>query len=164
MMHKLTPVPTGRLTYQPTDYMDMAKIIVGEANLSNDDIFLVAATLINRHTQGYEQATSIRDVGNQPGQYEAHKYGIQNIRVNNKHRSIYDLISSEEGQRKIIRALQILRGRTDFKGTSMYGNRSSSDVQFGERGNYAHYKNQYSRFDPPPSVIPLDWQRVVLPE
>jgi hypothetical protein len=163
-MRVLTPVPSGRLTYQPADYMDMAKIIVGEANLSNDDIFLVAGTLINRHTQGYSGATSIRDVGNQPGQYEAHKYGIQYMTVNDKHRQVAALLSSPEGQRKLIRALHILKGRTDFKGTSQYRNRSASDIQFGDKGNFAHYKNQYSRNDPPPSVIPLDWQRVVLPE
>ena len=162
MMHRLAPVPKGSLIYGPEDYIAMAKIIDGEA-ANNDDIFLVAGTMANRHSQGYEGATSIRDVANQPGQYEAHPGGIDAMPTTARHREIAAMLSSEEGQRKLIRALQILRGRTDFKGRTMYSNRAASDIQFGEGGNFSHYSNQKHPSDPPPAVVPLDWQRLIIP-
>ena len=41
-------------------------------------------------------------------------------------------LASPEGQAKIVEALKMLKGRTDFKGTSQYGNMGQGDVKFSD--------------------------------
>ena len=55
----------------------------------------------------------------------------------------------------------MLKGRTDFKGTSQYGNMGSGDIKFSDRGNFYHYKEQVGKTDPPPSPIPTYYQKFI---
>ena len=55
----------------------------------------------------------------------------------------------------------MLKGRTDFKGTSQYGNMGQGDVKFSDRGNFYHYKEQVGKTDPPPSPIPTYYQKFI---
>ena len=54
-----------------------------------------------------------------------------------------------------------MKGRTDFKGTSQYGNMGQGDVKFSDRGNFYHYKEQVGKTDPPPSPIPTYYQKFI---
>ena len=80
----------------------------------------------------------------QPGQYE----GVY------KGRSKWDSgiaadLSSDAGRSEIIKALNVLDGRTDFKGQTMLKYRSSKgnkggmlDPMFDPKGNFFHYSHQ----------------------
>ena len=68
---------------------------------------------------------------------------------------------SPEGQAKIVDALIKLKGRTDFKGTSMYQYMGQGDVKFSSRGNFYHYPEQREKSDPPPASIPKFYQILI---
>ena len=52
-------------------------------------------------------------------------------------------LKSPEGQLKIVEALEVLDGRTDFKGQSMLHNRIvDEDPMFHPEGNFYHYNWQ----------------------
>ena len=52
-------------------------------------------------------------------------------------------LQSPEGQLKIVEALEVLDGRTDFKGQSMLHNRIvDEDPMFHPEGNFYHYNWQ----------------------
>ena len=70
-------------------------------------------------------------------------------------------LASPEGQAKIVEALKMLKGRTDFKGVTQYGNMGDGDVKFSDRGNFYHYKEQVGKTDPPPSPIPTFYKKFI---
>ena len=106
--------------------------------------------------QTLHASNTIKEVGSQKGQFEAVYTG-----------KAYDdpalaqKLASPEGQAKIVEALKMLKGRTDFKGTSQYGNMGQGDVKFSDRGNFYHYKEQVGKTDPPPSPIPTYYQKFI---
>ena len=137
------------------DFRDLAYIVSGEAQRGTDDEYGVAAAVLNRVADPAWPNT-IREVGSQSGQFEAVYTG-----------KAYDdpalaqKLASPEGQAKIVEALKMLKGRTDFKGTSQYGNMGQGDVKFSDRGNFYHYKEQVGKTDPPPSPIPTYYQKFI---
>lgn len=137
------------------DFRDLAYIVSGEAQRGTDDEYGVAAAVLNRVADP-AWPNSIKEVGSQSGQFEAVYTG-----------KAYDdpelaqKLASPEGQAKIVEALKMLKGRTDFKGTSQYGNMGQGDVKFSDRGNFYHYKEQVGKTDPPPSPIPTYYQKFI---
>tara|TARA_Y100000022_G_scaffold163994_1_gene147802 strand:- start:196 stop:1074 length:879 start_codon:yes stop_codon:yes gene_type:complete len=137
------------------DYRDLAYIVSGEAARGTDDEYGVAAAVLNRVADP-AWPNSIKAVGSQDGQFEAVYTG-----------KAYDdpelaaKLASPEGQAKIVEAMKMLKGRTDFKGTSQYGNMGQGDIKFSDRGNFYHYKEQVGKTDPPPSPIPTYYQKFI---
>ena len=137
------------------DFRDLAYIVSGEAQRGTDDEYGVAAAVLNRVADPAWPNT-VKEVGSQAGQFEAVYTG-----------KAYDdpelaqKLASPEGQAKIVEALKMLKGRTDFKGTSQYGNMGQGDVKFSDRGNFYHYKEQVGKTDPPPSPIPTYYQKFI---
>ena len=54
-----------------------------------------------------------------------------------------------------------LRGRTEFKGTSMYQYMGESDIKFSSRGNFYHYASQQRKSDPVPEFKPTYYQKFI---
>ena len=137
------------------DFRDLAYIVSGEAQRGTDDEYGVAAAVLNRVADPAWPNT-IKEVGSQSGQFEAVYTG-----------KAYDdpelaqKLASPEGQAKIVEALKMLKGRTDFKGTSQYGNMGQGDIKFSDRGNFYHYKEQVGKTDPPPSPVPTFYQKFI---
>ena len=70
------------------------------------------------------------------GQYE----GVSNNPTLKADPDLVLKLQSPEGQLKIIEALEVLDGRTDFKGQSQLYNRvASEDPMFHPEGNFYHY-------------------------
>ena len=137
------------------DFRDLAYIVSGEAQRGTDDEYGVAATVLNRVADPAWPNT-IKEVGSQDGQFEAVYTGkaFDDPELAAK-------LASSEGQAKIVEAMKMLKGRTDFKGTSQYGNMGSGDIKFSDRGNFYHYKEQVSKTDPPPSPVPNFYQKFI---
>jgi len=138
------------------DYRELAFIVSGEAQRGTKDEYGVAANVLIRLASPNYPST-IKAVGAAPGQYEAVFKG----------KARYDdelaaKLESPEGQAEIVKALRILNGRTDFKGTSMYQHMGASDVKFSDRGNFYHYSSQMKKSDPVPSPIPnQEWKKFI---
>jgi len=137
------------------DFRDLAYIVSGEAQRGTDDEYGVAAAVLNRVADPAWPNT-IKEVGSQDGQFEAVYTGkaFDDPELAAK-------LASSEGQAKIVEAMKMLKGRTDFKGTSQYGNMGSGDIKFSDRGNFYHYKEQVSKTDPPPSPVPNFYQKFI---
>ena len=137
------------------DFRDLAYIVSGEAQRGTDDEYGVAAAVLNRVADPAWPNT-IKAVGSQKGQFEA-------VYTNKAYDdpALAQKLASPEGQAKIVEALKMLKGRTDFKGTSQYGNMGQGDVKFSDRGNFYHYKEQVGKTDPPPSPIPTYYQKFI---
>ena len=137
------------------DFRDLAYIVSGEAQRGTDDEYGVAAAVLNRVADPAWPNT-IKAVGSQKGQFEA-------VYTNKAYDdpALAQKLASPEGQAKIVEALKMLKGRTDFKGTSQYGNMGQGDVKFSDRGNFYHYKEQVGKTDPPPSPIPTFYQKFI---
>ena len=117
------------------DYDELAYIASKEAG-PGDDPYLVAGTALNRLASG-KYGASLYDIARAPGQYEAVYKGEAH----------YDPARAKEfaspaGQRKLRGILELLNGRTDFKGQRMLQNRHESDVMVDPSGNFAHYAGQ----------------------
>jgi len=143
----------AQLTGLPADaYKWLAYGASGEAG-PGDDIYGVAASIINRFAEG---RGSIQAIVTNPSQYEAVKKGTARFRPD-----IEAQYASPEGQAKLVEALMRLQGRTDFKGRSMYKNAGRSDVLFDERGNFYHHPEERGKGDvysgPPKNA----WRRFV---
>lgn len=138
------------------DYRELAFIVSGEAQRGTKDEYGVAANVLIRLASP-NYPNTIKAVGAAPGQYEAVFKG----------KARYDdalaaKLESPEGQAEIVKALKILNGRTDFKGTSMYKHMGASDVKFSDRGNFYHYSSQMKKSDPVPSPIPnQEWKKFI---
>ena len=65
----------------------------------------------------------------------------------------------KENSSKIAEALQVLNGRTDFKGQTMLSNKGGSDPMFHSSGNFYHYASQRGKNDPVPENPPQHWKQ-----
>lgn len=137
------------------DYRDLAYIVSGEAQRGTDDEYGVAAAVLNRVADPAWPNT-IKAVGSQAGQFEAVYTGKAKDDP-----QLAEKLASPKGQAKIVKALQKLKGRTDFKGVSQYANMGKGDVKFSNRGNFYHYKEQRGKNDPPPSPIPSYYTKFI---
>ena len=137
------------------DYRDLAFIVSAEAQRGTDDEYGVAAAVLNRVADPAWPNT-IEAVGSQDGQFEAVYKGLAKDDP-----ELAAKLASPEGQAKIVEALKMLKGRTDFKGVTQYGNMGDGDVKFSDRGNFYHYKEQVGKTDPPPSPIPTFYKKFI---
>ena len=137
------------------DYKDLAFIVSAEARRGTEDEYGVAANVLNRVADP-RYPNTIKEVGSEPGQYEAvftgKAYDDPELAIK---------LASPEGQAGIAAALQRLQGRTDFKGTSQYGNMGKGDILFAPSGNFYHYAEQFGKSDPPPKSIPTHWKKFI---
>ncbi len=137
------------------DYKDLAFIVSAEARRGTEDEYGVAANVLNRVADP-RYPNTIKEVGSEPGQYEAvftgKAYDDPELAIK---------LASPEGQAGIAAALQRLQGRTDFKGTSQYGNMGKGDILFAPQGNFYHYAEQFGKSDPPPKSIPTHWKKFI---
>tara|TARA_B100001250_G_scaffold75126_1_gene61456 strand:- start:1438 stop:3828 length:2391 start_codon:yes stop_codon:yes gene_type:complete len=135
------------------DYKWLAYAISGEAAQGTDDVYGVAASILNRKARG---DGSIEEIIKAPGQYEAFEKGTM---VDSP--EIQSLLQSEEGQAKLMEALRVLKGRTDFKGQSQLGNRvATEDPMFDKKGNFFHHSWQTSGDSvKPEGWKPANWQQ-----
>ena len=137
------------------DYKWLAYAISGEAAQGTDDIYGVAASILNRKARG---DGSIEEIIKAPGQYKAFEDGNM---VDSP--EIQSLLQSEEGQAKLMEALRVLKGRTDFKGQSALSNRvATEDPMFDEKGNFFHHSWQTSGDSvKPEGWKPVNWQQYI---
>ena len=137
----------------PENWKTLSRAVSGEAG-PGDDRYAVVGSILNRVASDKFPGT-IRDVvyqndGKGTYQYEAFTKGTD---FNDP--ELTSDLSSKEGQSKILKALGVLDGRTDFKGTTMYKYRSNKgnkdydgdgipdmDPKFHPRGNFYHYSHQ----------------------
>ena len=141
------------------DFRDLAYIVSSEAARDTDDEYGVAASILNRVADPAWPNT-IKAVGSQGGQYEAVYKGLAHDDP-----ALAKKLASAEGQAKIVEAMKILKGRTDFKGQSELANRGSTngvpDPMFHSRGNFFHYKEQVAKSDPAPSPLPTYYNKFI---
>lgn len=129
----------AKLVNIPADaYRWLAYGASGEAG-PGDDIYGVAASILNRYAEG---RGSIQGIVTNPTQYEAVEKGTAKFRPD-----IEAKFKSPEGQAKLVEALIKLQGRTDFKGRTMYKNAGRTDVLFDSRGNFYHHPEEKSKND-----------------
>ncbi len=137
------------------DYRDLAFIVSAEAQRGTDDEYGVAAAVLNRVADPAWPNT-VKAVGSQAGQFEAVYKGLAKDDP-----ELAAKLASAEGQAKIVEAMKTLKGRTDFKGTSEYGNMGKGDIKFSNRGNFYHYKEQIGKSDPPPTPLPSYYTKFI---
>ena len=127
-------------------FSDLAYAVSGEAQPNSDDEYGVAANILTRLADpGYPN--TIMGVFTAPGQYAAYEDG-------GARRDPQLAAKLKANKNKIAEAIQRLNGRTDFKGTSQYGNMGPGDIKFSDRGNFYHYASQRGKNDSPPSNPP----------
>ena len=122
----------------PHSYTCLAEVVQTEARRNTDDEYGVAASVLNR-VASKEFPDTVCAVVYSVGQYEG-------VTTNYSLKAEPDLVlklKSPEGQLKIVEALEVLEGRTDFKGQSMLHNRIvGEDPMFHPEGNFYHYNWQ----------------------
>jgi len=129
------PFDMSKLTQK--DYEDLAYAISSEAQLGTDDEYGVAANILTRLMTG-RYGNTISEIINAPGQYEGVYKGLSRPSP-----EIAARLQSPAGQRKIQEFIEILDGRTEFKGQTMLANRvPSEDPMFSAGGNFYHYAGQ----------------------
>ena len=137
-------------------FSDLAYAVSGEAQPNSDDEYGVAANILTRLADpGYPN--TIMGVFTAPGQYAAYEDG-------GARRDPQLAAKLKANKNKIAEAIQRLNGRTDFKGTSQYGNMGPGDIKFSDRGNFYHYASQRGKNDPPPSNPPTYWKKLITPK
>ena len=119
----------------PHSYTCLAEVVQVEARRFTDDEYGVAASVLNR-VASPDFPNTVCAVVYSKGQYEG-------VSQNYTLRADPDLLlklQSPEGQLKIVEAMKVLDGRTDFKGPSQLHNRvASEDPMFHPQGNFYHY-------------------------
>ena len=137
------------------DYKWLAFAISGEAKLGTDDIYGVAASILNRYARG---DGTIEEIIKADGQYDAYEKGMMTHSPD-----IASLLQSKDGQQNLIEALQVLNGRTEFKGQGMIHNRvEGEDPMFDKLGNFFHYDYQDSSDSvKPEGWKPVNWQQFI---
>ena len=119
----------------PHSYTCLAEAVQTEAARYTDDEYGVVASILNR-VSSPKFPNTVCGVVYSPGQYQ----GIE--RNPNIKADPYLVIKLQtgEGQLKILEALKVLDGRTDFKGQTQLHNRvASEDPMFSPFGNFYHY-------------------------
>lgn len=132
----------------------LAFITAGEAQRNTNDEYGVAAAVLNRVADP-RYPNTVQKVISAPGQYEAYHKGAKNDKA------LADKFVSIQGQLNIIKALNKLEGRTDFKGTSMYKHMGATDIKFSPKGNFYHYPEQRKKTDPKPDNIPTHYKKLI---
>ena len=142
--------PKGEsLNLTDKQYEFLAYAITGEAKLGTDDMYGVAASILNRVARG-DEGGDIEKIIKADGQYEGYSKDMMYHDP-----ELVKHLKTKEGQAKIIQALKTLEGRTDFKGQSQLSNRvPDEDPMFHPEGNFFHYSYQTSS----DSVKPMDFK------
>ena len=154
MMSGASPLGSGGGTLtdlSDKQWSDLAYIVSSEAARGTDDIYGVAANVLTRVADPAYPST-IMGVGTQAGQYEAVYKGMA-VRDEKLAAKL------KENSSKIAEALQVLNGRTDFKGQTMLNNKGASDPMFHSSGNFYHYSSQRGKNDPVPESPPQHWKQ-----
>ena len=119
----------------PHSYTCLAEAVQTEAARYTDDEYGVVASILNRVSSS-KFPNTVCGVVYSPGQYQ----GIErnpNIKADPY---LVVKLQTGEGQLKILEALKVLDGRTDFKGQTQLHNRvASEDPMFHPKGNFYHY-------------------------
>ena len=119
----------------PHSYTCLAEVVQTEAKRDTDDEYGVVASVLNR-VASPDFADTVCAVVYSQGQYE----GVSNNPTLKADPDLVLKLQSPEGQLKIIEALEVLDGRTDFKGQTQLHNRiASEDPMFHPEGNFYHY-------------------------
>ena len=119
----------------PHSYTCLAEVVQTEALRNTDDEYGVAASVLNRVASS-DFPDTVCAVVYSKGQYE----GVINNPTLKADPELVVKFQSSEGQLKIVEALKVLDGRTDFKGPSQLHNRvASEDPLFAPFGNFYHY-------------------------
>ena len=119
----------------PHSYTCLAEVIQVQARRNTDDEYGVAASVLNRVASPHFANTVCAVVYSQ-GQYE----GVSKNYSLKADDALVLKLKSPEGQLKIVEALEVLDGRTDFKGQSQLRYRvASEDPMFHPEGNFYHY-------------------------
>ena len=142
--------PLQGLTHN--DFRELSRAISGEAKLETDDVYMVAASILNRVADP-RFGNSIAEVFEAPNQYEAYAKGTANYDS-----KIAADLSSPEGQKKLAQALTLLEGRTDFKGQTQLKNRGEGDLMAHPLGNFYHYAGQ-TGFGPYTGEVPTHYKK-----
>ena len=150
LRQEVTGGPIRGLTHN--DYRELSRAISGEAKLETDDVYMVAASILNRVADP-RFGNSIAEVFEAPDQYEAFSKGSYKYDS-----EIAANLSSPEGQKKLAQALTLLEGRTDFKGQSQLKNRGEGDLMAHPLGNFYHYAGQ-TGFGPYTGEVPTHYQQ-----
>ena len=122
----------------PHSYTCLAEVVQTEARRNTDDEYGVAASVLNR-VASKEFPNTVCAVVYSVGQYE----GVSNNPTLKADPELVLKLQSPEGQLKIVEALEVLDGRTDFKGQYQLHNRIvGEDPMFHPKGNFYHYNWQ----------------------
>ena len=122
----------------PHSYTCLAEVVQVEAARNTDDEYGVAASVLNR-VASPEYPDTVCAVVYSQGQYE----GVSTNYSLRAEDALVLKLQSPEGQLKIVEALEVLDGRTDFKGQSQLHNRIvDEDPMFHPKGNFYHYSWQ----------------------
>lgn len=135
----ITPAEGGLKGLTQQDYEELAYASSGEAFRGDmSDVYGVVASIINRKAQGYGGSNNIYDIVRQPNQYAA----VVTDKTARYEPDLAQHLASPEGQRGIRGALEILQGRSSFKGVSQHHNMGPTDPGFHPKGNRYHYAGQ----------------------
>ncbi len=119
----------------PHSYTCLAEVVQVEARRFTDDEYGVAASVLNR-VASPDFPDTVCSVVYSKGQYE----GVSQNYTLRADPDLVEKLKSPEGQMKIVDALKVLDGRTDFKGQSQLWHRvPSEDPMFHPEGNFYHY-------------------------
>ena len=119
-------------------FSDLAYAVSGEAQPNSDDEYGVAANILTRFADPGHPNTimGVFTAGSASSpQYAAYWDG-------GARRDPQLAAKLKANKNKIAEAIQRLNGRTDFKGTSQYGNMGPGDIKFSDRGNFYHYETE----------------------
>ena len=137
-------------------FSDLAYAVSGEAQRGTPDEYGVAANILTRLADP-RYPNTIMGVFTAPGQYAAYEDG-------GARRDPQLATKLKANKDKIAEAIEKLNGRTDFKGTSQYGNMGPGDIKFSDRGNFYHYASQRGKNSPPPPNPPTHWKKLITPK
>jgi len=136
----------GKMNLTDEQYKWLAYAISGEAG-PGDDQYAVAASILNRVAEG---RGTVEQVVKASGQYEAYEKGMMRMSP-----AIEARLKSAEGQARLVAALELLQGRTDFKGQTQLSNRvAAEDPMVDKKGNFFHYSWQTGAN----SRMPSNWR------
>ena len=122
-------------TLNPTEYVEMARVVQVEAYRNSNDEYGVAANVMNRVASD-DFPDSIQGVINQPHQY----VGLKKFPNKKIDPELVAKLSSPKGQLGVCNALNKLEGRKYFKGQSQLYNRvPEEDPMFHPNGNFYHH-------------------------
>ena len=131
------PVTGGKLRgLTQNDFRELSFGLSGEAVHGTDDVYAVAASILNRVADP-RYPNTVAEVIREDGQYEAVYEGNSEYMP-----ELASELASPDGQQKLYEALEKLQGRTDYKGQSQLKNRGEGDPMFDPKGNFFHYAGQ----------------------